>query len=139
MRAGGGVTNDELMRFASLFKDELTLDNLDRVQLVSMCQLLAIPPYGTDAFLRGRLRAHLGALKQDDRLIQAEGLDSLTDDELRTAVKARGMKAAFGEGAGAFMRRQMQAREGGGSQRPAGRSAACPHHLSLCLRRAGWT
>jgi hypothetical protein len=47
---------------------------------------------------------------QDDRLIRAEGLDSLTDDELRSASKARGMKAAFGEGARDYMRRQMQVR-----------------------------
>jgi LETM1 and EF-hand domain-containing protein 1 len=45
---------------------------------------------------------------QDDLLIKAEGLDSLTDDELRTACKARGLKAAYGEGATMFMRKQMQ-------------------------------
>ena len=64
VRAGGAVSNDELVRFASLFNDELTLDNLDRVQLVSMCQLLGIPPFGTDGFLRSRLRGHLDGLKQ---------------------------------------------------------------------------
>lgn len=47
---------------------------------------------------------------QDDTMIKAEGLDSLTDDELRTACKVRGMKAAYGEGAGVYMRRQMQVR-----------------------------
>lgn len=41
-------------------------------------------------------------------MIKAEGLDSLTDDELRTACKARGLKAAYGEGAGSYMRKQMQ-------------------------------
>lgn len=35
-----------------------------RVQLVSMCQLLSIPPYGTDSFLRNRLRSHLEKIKQ---------------------------------------------------------------------------
>lgn len=45
---------------------------------------------------------------QDDMLIKAEGLESLTDEELRTACKARGLKAAFGEGAGSYMRKQMQ-------------------------------
>lgn len=45
---------------------------------------------------------------QDDLLIRSEGLDSLTDDELRSASKARGMKAAFGEGGRAYMTRQMQ-------------------------------
>ena len=58
------MSNQELVRFASLFNDELTLDNLDRVQLVSMCQLLNIPPFGTDYFLRQRLRSHLEKLRQ---------------------------------------------------------------------------
>lgn len=43
-------------------------------------------------------------------MIKAEGLDSLTDDELRTACKARGLKAAYGEGAASYMRKQMQVR-----------------------------
>jgi hypothetical protein len=64
VRAGAEVSNDELVRFASLFNDELTLDNLDRVQLVSMCQLLSIPPFGTDGFLRNRLRSQLDGIKQ---------------------------------------------------------------------------
>ena len=29
-----------------------------------MCQLLSIPPFGTDGFLRGRLRAHLDRIKR---------------------------------------------------------------------------
>lgn len=108
VRAGAEVSNAELVKFASLFNDELTLDNLDRVQLVSMCQLLNIPPFGTDGFLKNRLRSNLDAIKQDDLMIKAEGLDSLTDDELRTACKARGLKAAYGEGAASYMRKQMQ-------------------------------
>lgn len=64
VRAGAEVSNAELVKFASLFNDELTLDNLDRVQLVSMCQLLGIPPFGTDSFLKNRLRSHLETIKQ---------------------------------------------------------------------------
>ncbi len=64
VRAGAEVSNAELVKFASLFNDELTLDNLDRVQLVSMCQLLNIPPFGTDSFLKNRLRSNLDKIKQ---------------------------------------------------------------------------
>ncbi len=46
-------------------------------------------------------------LLQDDRLIRAEGLESLTDDELRSSCKTRGMKAAYGSGARDYMMRQM--------------------------------
>lgn len=45
---------------------------------------------------------------QEDRLIQAMGLDNLTPDELRSAIKARGMRAMFGPGAEVAMRQQMQ-------------------------------
>jgi LETM1-like protein len=46
VRAGHDVSNKDIMQFATLFSDELTLDNLDRVHLVTLCQA------------RRRLRAH---------------------------------------------------------------------------------
>ena len=107
VRAGASVSTAELLRFAKLFNDELTLDNLERVQLVSLCRFVGIQPFGTDAFLRARLRRHLQEIKEDDRAIQEEGLDNLSEDELRTACRARGMRAPFGEGAAAFMRAQL--------------------------------
>ncbi len=44
-------------------------------------------------------------IKHDDYEIEREGLENLTEDELRQACRARGMRAPFGEGAVAFMRR----------------------------------
>jgi LETM1-like protein len=63
VRAGEPVSNAELLRFAQLFNDELTLDNLERLHLVNLCRFVGIAPFGTDAFLRARLRSHLGAVK----------------------------------------------------------------------------
>ncbi|KAI8468150.1 MAG: LETM1-domain-containing protein [Monoraphidium minutum] len=108
VRAGAAVDAGELVKFARLFNDELTLDRLDRVQLVSMCQLLSIPPFGTDGFLRNRLRSHLEKIKQDDQAILAEGLDYLNCDELRSACRARGMRAVFGDGSQQYMATQMK-------------------------------
>lgn len=34
-----------------------------RVQLVSLCRFVGIQPFGTDAFLRSRLRRHLVEIK----------------------------------------------------------------------------
>lgn len=48
-----------------------------------------------------------GVAQEDDRAIKEEGLDNLTEEELRSASRARGMRAPYGEGAVAFMRRQM--------------------------------
>ncbi|KAJ9528467.1 hypothetical protein QJQ45_020357 [Haematococcus lacustris] len=115
VRSGQEVENAEIIRFARLFNDELTLDNLERLQLVggglgdvSMCQFVGISPFGTDSFLRSRLRAHLATIKQDDCEIEEEGLENLTEEELRSACRARGIRTPFGEGAVRFMQRQLQ-------------------------------
>jgi LETM1-like protein len=44
----------------------------------------------------------------DDRAIKAEGLENLTEGELREACRARGIRGnVFGEGAPAFMRKKL--------------------------------
>ena len=63
MRAGEPVDNMDLVKFAQLFNDELTLDNLERVHLVNLCRFIGVTPFGTDDFLRVRLRARLSAIK----------------------------------------------------------------------------
>ena len=68
VRAGESVNNFEITRFAQLFNDELTLDNLERIHLVNLCRFVGIPPFGTDAFLASRLRAHLARIKVNSRL-----------------------------------------------------------------------
>lgn len=108
VRAGEHVDGSELLKFAKLFNDELTLDNLERVQLVGLCRFVGISPFGTDAFLKTRLRAHLLEIKQDDLEIQHEGIETLTEEELRAACRARGMRTPFGEGAEKFMQQQLE-------------------------------
>ena len=63
VRAGEAVDNAELTKFAQLFNDELTLDNLERIHLVNLCRFVGIQPFGTDAFLVARLRSHLHTIK----------------------------------------------------------------------------
>lgn len=79
------MSNDEILGFAKLFNDELTLDNISRLvyhlskmmsamqllfnnnpyficcrpRLVNMCKYMGISPYGTDAYLRYMLRKRL--------------------------------------------------------------------------------
>lgn len=92
-RLGEPLAKDSVIRIARLFKDELTLANIARPQLVSMCQYMGLPPYGADAFLRFQLRTKLTAIKEDDRRILWEGIDVLTIEELREACQERGMQA----------------------------------------------
>ncbi|KAM7278209.1 hypothetical protein ACFE04_005343 [Oxalis oulophora] len=91
VRKGSRVSNEEILSFAKLFNDELTLDNISRPRLVSMCKYMGISPYGTDAYLRYMLRKRLQRIKEDDKLIQAEGVESLTEAELREDCRERGM------------------------------------------------
>ncbi|KAM3691240.1 hypothetical protein ACJW31_08G001800 [Castanea mollissima] len=92
-RRGGRVSNDEILGFAKLFNDELTLDNISRPRLVNMCKYMGISPFGTDAYLRFMLRKRLQEIKNDDKMIQAEGVESLSEAELRQACRDRGMLA----------------------------------------------
>lgn len=90
VRTGGRVANDEILSFAKLFNDELTLDNMSRPRLVNMCKYMGIQPFGTDNYLRFMLRRKLQKIKEDDKLIQAEGIDTLSEEELRQACRERG-------------------------------------------------
>ncbi|GAU44743.1 hypothetical protein TSUD_181500 [Trifolium subterraneum] len=94
VRTGARVSNDEILGFAKLFNDEFTLDNISRPRLVNMCKYMGISPYGTygtDAYLRYMLRKRLQEIKNDDKLIQEEGLESLSEAELRQACRDRGL------------------------------------------------
>ncbi|OVA16553.1 EF-hand domain [Macleaya cordata] len=91
VRTGARVSNEEILGFAKLFNDELTLDNISRPRLVNMCKYMGISPYGTDAYLRYMLRKRLQQIKNDDKMIQAEGVESLSEAELRQACRDRGI------------------------------------------------
>ncbi|XP_076880999.1 uncharacterized protein LOC143528994 [Bidens hawaiensis] len=92
VRTGASVDNEEILGFAKLFNDELTLDNISRPRLVNMCKYMGIQPYGTDAYLRYMLRKRLQWIKNDDMMIQKEGgVDALSEDELREDCRERGM------------------------------------------------
>ena len=92
-RNGEMIPPDVIIRYANYFQDDLTLDNMPRMQLINMCRYMNIPPYGADSFLRFQLRHRIRSLKEDDQRILWEGIDSLTKMELREAVQERGMRS----------------------------------------------
>ncbi|XP_055312309.1 mitochondrial proton/calcium exchanger protein isoform X2 [Sitodiplosis mosellana] len=91
--SGEHATFEEIIKFSKLFEDEITLDSLSRQQLTAICKLLEVGSLGTSNFLRFQLRMKLRSLAADDRMIQREGIDSLTTQELQAASRARGMRA----------------------------------------------
>ena len=105
-RRGEPIGTSEILRFAPLFGDDITLDNVPRPQLVAICSILGLRPFGADAFLRFQLRHKLRGLRADDKDILWEGLYTLNKRELRTACAERGMRAVGLTEAG--YRRQMQ-------------------------------
>jgi LETM1 and EF-hand domain-containing protein 1 len=64
-------TSEEIMKYSSLFENELTLDNLNRQQLIAVCQILDVSTYGNippNHILRFQLRMRIRNLEADDRV-----------------------------------------------------------------------
>ncbi|CCM03687.1 uncharacterized protein FIBRA_05831 [Fibroporia radiculosa] len=89
---GESPSATDIINVARLFDDDLTLDNLSRPQLVSMCRYMGINAFGTDNFLRGTIRTRLLELRRDDQLIDMEGTDNLSTSELQAACQSRGIR-----------------------------------------------
>ncbi|KAF9246111.1 LETM1-like protein-domain-containing protein [Melanogaster broomeanus] len=89
---GESPSTTDVINVAKLFDDDLTLDNLSRPQLVSMCRYMGINAFGTDNFLRGAIRSRLMNLRRDDQAIYAEGVDELSTSELQGACQSRGIR-----------------------------------------------
>ncbi|WVQ70852.1 hypothetical protein IAR50_000377 [Cryptococcus sp. DSM 104548] len=93
VRSTGETPNTtDVVRVAKLFHDDITLDNLSRPQLVSMCRYMNINAFGTDNFLKHQIRSKLEKVRVDDMMIHAEGVDSLSTKELHNASQSRGIR-----------------------------------------------
>lgn len=90
---GEKPTAEDVIKVCKIFKDDLTLDNLSRPQLVSMCRYLNLNTFGTDMMLRYQVRHRMRQIKRDDRAISYEGVDSLSVSELQVACASRGIKS----------------------------------------------
>ncbi|ODV93352.1 hypothetical protein PACTADRAFT_28376, partial [Pachysolen tannophilus NRRL Y-2460] len=86
------ISREELVKVAKLLKDDLILDNLSRPELCAFARYINIKPYGTEQILRYRIRHKMLQIKHDDSVIQYEGIDSLTTQELQSACTSRGIK-----------------------------------------------
>lgn len=89
---GEAPTAQDVIKVCKVFRDDLTLDNLSRPQLVSMCRYMNLNTFGTDMMLRYQIRHRMRQIKRDDRAISFEGVESLTVAELQMACAARGIR-----------------------------------------------
>ncbi|XP_035513719.1 LETM1 domain-containing protein LETM2, mitochondrial [Morone saxatilis] len=90
---GEQPTTKDIVRFSKLFEDELTLEHLERPQLVALCKLLELQPIGTNNLLRFQLMMQLRTIKSDDEMISAEGVAAMSVSELQAACRSRGMRS----------------------------------------------
>ncbi|XP_019482368.1 PREDICTED: LETM1 domain-containing protein LETM2, mitochondrial isoform X4 [Hipposideros armiger] len=93
VQTGHKPSTKEIVRFSKLFEDQLTLEHLDRPQLVALCKLLELQSFGTNNLLRFQLLMRLKSIKADDEIIAKEGVNALSVSELQAACRARGMRS----------------------------------------------
>ncbi|XP_075412785.1 LETM1 domain-containing protein LETM2, mitochondrial [Tenrec ecaudatus] len=93
VQTGHRPSTKEIVRFSKLFEDELTMEHLDRPQLVALCKLLELQAFGTNNLLRFQLLMKLKSIKEDDEVIAKEGVSALSVSELQAACRARGMRS----------------------------------------------
>lgn len=92
-KRGWYIRTDDVLQLASLFKDYLTLDGLNRKQLIALCRYMNVNSFGSDEMLRVNIRREVRSIKADDQSLWWEGIDGLTKDELRVACQERGMRS----------------------------------------------
>ncbi|KAJ8263540.1 hypothetical protein COCON_G00159970 [Conger conger] len=90
---GEQPTTKDIVKFSKLFEDELTLEHLERPQLVALCKLLELQPIGTNNLLRFQLMLQLRTIKADDEMIATEGVPAMSVSELQAACRSRGMRS----------------------------------------------
>jgi LETM1 and EF-hand domain-containing protein 1 len=89
---GESPSTEDVIKVCKIFKDDLTLDNLSRPQLVAICRYMNLNSFGTDAMLRYNIRHRMRQIKRDDRAISYEGVNSLSVPELQMASASRGIR-----------------------------------------------
>lgn len=88
-----GGTNLHVRDLHPLFKvfsQHFGLKHLSHPKLQAIASFFGVHTEGTDSFLRASILGRLAELREDDNLIHEQGIDTLTDAELRDALLARG-------------------------------------------------
>lgn len=89
---GESPSPSDVIKVCKIFKDDLTLDNLSRSQLVAITRYMNLSTFGTDMMLRYQIRHRMRQIKRDDRAISFEGVESLSVPELQMACASRGLR-----------------------------------------------
>lgn len=88
---GAVVSKNQIIRISEMFKDDLSLDNMNKTELNILCKYLNKITIGFDEMKRIRIRKTINKIRRDDKVIMIEGVDSMSYDELIDACEERGM------------------------------------------------
>ncbi|KAI8335715.1 LETM1-like protein-domain-containing protein [Chlamydoabsidia padenii] len=80
-------------KIAKHYDYDFDLNQIDRVHLASYCRFMGLNGFGTRGMLKKRLDKHFDYLKEDDKLLRQEGVESLSLSQLQEAVEERGMRS----------------------------------------------
>ena len=67
--SGEEPSKEDVIKVCKIFKDDLTLDNLSRPQLVGICRYISLNTFGTDNMLRYQIRHRMRQMKRDDKVV----------------------------------------------------------------------
>ena len=81
------------VRRAHSSHSQVTLDHLYRDQLVAMAQFLNMNHFAPTGLLRFQVRQRLKRLRSEDKDIMWEGIDGLSEAELKLDLRNRGIPA----------------------------------------------
>jgi len=82
----------EILRFASLFSEEMKLSSMSNQQLNAMSNMLGLRPMTLPVHNQLQLRHHITSLRREDRDMLWEGIEGLTKQELIEACKKRAIR-----------------------------------------------
>lgn len=82
----------EILRFASLFREEMQLSSMTEQQLHAMSKMLGLTPMTLPVHNQLQLRHHITSLRREDREYLWEGIEGLTKPELIEACKKRAIR-----------------------------------------------
>ncbi|KAI9209310.1 LETM1-like protein-domain-containing protein [Polychytrium aggregatum] len=98
-RDGGAVmperflSDSECAAIARSQSNYFIAENMSRQQLAVYNRFMGLPRFGLRSTLKKALKSHFKYLREDDLLIQKEGIDSLSDPQVQTALEERGINS----------------------------------------------
>ncbi|KAG0240731.1 LETM1-like protein-domain-containing protein [Mortierella sp. GBAus27b] len=89
-----GLSNyNSFIKISKTYGEAFDYQVIDREHLAYFCKFMGLSGFGPKFMLTKRLNKHMDYLKQDDLLIQRDGINTLTFAELQLANEERGMRS----------------------------------------------